>query len=314
MNTSPLNLQINQTTTLETNITHKQPEQIEDMIANTNPLPKPVINVKTPYRIISWNINGYTNDIHEWLLTFARSERPDVIFLSETKKNAVDLSQLFRAFTEYNFIINAHNPAKWHGVAMLIRNDHSYEQLSIEMNIGVRKDSNGNEAATGRLIAIVFNKQFYIIGSYTPNSGQSDPIKLDYRTKTWDPTFFRILEKLRNSGPTIWIGDINVAPDEIDISNPKTMRKYAGFTKEERDNFRSLLETGNWIDIWRYQHPTERVYTWCGCPPRPNYGMRLDNAVVSKSLLPQMQNSFVISECPISADHIPIGVIITPTI
>jgi len=268
----------------------------------------PVDAVEQSYTIISWNVNGYTHDIHEWLLLFAQKTRPDVIFLSETKKKAEDLAVLFSEYTEYNVIINAHNPAKWHGVAMLIRKDHKYQHIEIAMNIDVRKDSNEKEAATGRLIIIAFNEKFFIIGSYTPNSGRSDAVKLNYRTKIWDPAFFYILEHFRNTGPTMWIGDINVALDEIDVSNPKTMRNYAGFYKEERENFRTLLETGNWIDIWRHQHPTEKVYTWCGCPPQANYGMRLDNIVVSQSILPKILDSFIISECPISSDHIPIGV------
>jgi exodeoxyribonuclease III len=245
-------------------------------------------------------------------LALAQRDRPDLIFLSETKKRYDELTVRFNAFTEYNVIINVHDPARWHGVAMLIRKDHSYEHIPVKMNIPVRKDSRDTEAGTGRVIIIKFNNQMYVIGSYTPNSGNGDSVKLEYRTKTWDPSFALLLEQLRNNGPTIWIGDINVALNDIDLSNPKTMSKCAGFTPEERANFRALLETGDWIDIWRHQHPTERVYTWCGAPPRPNYGLRLDNIVVSKSILPNMVSSFMLSGCPISADHIPVGAWINP--
>lgn len=104
----------------------------------------------------------------------------------------------------------------------------------------------------------------------------------------------------------LWLGDINVAPNEIDISQ-SSMKRYAGFTSEERANFHSLINTGNWVDIWRHQHPTDRVYTWCGNPPRANYGMRLDNIIVSDSLVQNITNSFMISDgCPVSADHIPV--------
>lgn len=283
------------------------------MNAPSKSLTLKVIQPSKLYTVLSWNVNGYSNDIHQWLLLFVQNKQPDVIFLSETKKKYNDLVTLFDEFTNYNVIINVHNPTKWHGVAMLIRKDHSYEQIDVQMNISVRKDTNSNEASIGRLIIISFNQQFFIIGSYTPNSG-NDQVKLEYRTKTWDPAFFHILEHFRNLGPTMWIGDINVAVDEIDISNPKTMRKYAGFTKEERDNIKGILETGKWIDIWRYQHPNERSYTWCGNPPRPNYGMRLDNIIVSDTIMKQIIDSFTITDCPISADHIPVGVYVSPII
>lgn len=280
-----------------------------------SPIKETVEAEKKPYVVLSWNVDCYSNDVHMWLLSLVNTSRPDVIFLSETKKKTEDLALLFSAFTDYNVIINAHDPPKWHGVAMLIRKDHSYQQIPIQMNIPTRSDSKGTEAATGRLIAICLNKQMYIIGSYTPNSGRSDQIKLHYRTKIWDPAFFNLLDQFRASGPTMWLGDINVALDDIDVSNPKTMCKYAGFTPEERANFRSLLQTGNWIDIWRHQHPNERTYTWCGAPPRPNYGLRLDNIVVSKSLLPNMMSTFVISDgVPVSADHIMVGAYIKPFI
>jgi exodeoxyribonuclease III len=271
----------------------------DPLVLNSNP--------PNPYLIISWNVNGYNSDIHSWLIVLIETNKPDIIFLSETKKKVEDLMKFFSAFTEYNVVVNTHNPSKWHGVAMLIRKDHLYEELPVTMNIPVRKDSYSKEAAIGRVIIIKLNKQINIIGSYTPNSGRSDIIKLDYRTKVWDPTFALLLEILRNNDHTIWIGDINVAPTDMDVSNPKTMKQYAGYTSQERENFASLLNTGNWIDVWRSQHPTERMYTWRGSSQKQNYGMRLDNIIVSKSLLPNILNSFMITDCPVSTDHIPIG-------
>jgi len=266
------------------------------------------ITLEKTYTVLSWNINGYSNDIHTWLLLLAQSSRPDIIFLSETKKKPEDLTQFFNCFTEYNYIINSHCPTNLHGVAMLIRKDHTYDNIPITMNISPRSDTKTTEASCGRLILINLNKSVYILGSYTPNSGRSDAVKYNYRTNIWDPAFFLLLEQLRNIGPVMWIGDINVALDDIDVSNPKTMCRYAGFTPQERDNFKSLLNTGNWLDIWRYQHPTDKLYTWCGNPPRANYGLRLDNIIISSPLLSKIVNTFSISECPLSADHIPIGI------
>jgi exodeoxyribonuclease-3 len=259
--------------------------------------------------VISWNVDGYNDESHNYLSSLIQTSRPDVVFLSETKKKKDNLIPFFDTFTEYNYIINSHDPSKYHGVAMLIRKDNSHEPFDIVMNIPVRKDSHSKEAATGRIIAIRLNDKINIIGSYTPNSGRSDQEKLDYRVKIWDPAFTYVLEILRNQGPTMWIGDINVALNDIDVSNPKTMKKYAGFTPEERANLNSLLCAGNWIDIWRHQNPDKVEYTWLGYPHRANHGMRLDNIIVSSSLLPSMLNSYILSGSN-SSDHAPIGVYI----
>jgi len=258
-----------------------------------------------PYMIISWNVNVYGIGVHEWLTNYIRVNNPDVIFLSETKRKAADLEPLFATFIDYNVIMNIHEPPQWHGVVMLIRKDHIYEKLPIEMNIATRSDSKSGDAATGRIIAISFNGKFYIIGSYTPNAGQEDIIKLTYRVRTWDPAFMHILEILRANGPTMWLGDINVAPYDIDVSTPPSMNRWAGCSPQERSNFRSLMSTGNWVDVWRKQNPMGKSYTWTGNTRRPNYGMRLDNIIVSKNLTTEL--AFTVPECPIS-DHIPIGI------
>lgn len=257
--------------------------------------------------IISWNVDGYSEDVHNWLLRFTKTNEPDVIFISETKRNYNYLVAKFSEFIEYNVCINVHVPDMWHGVAMLIKKQHEYLQLTVNMNIPVRSDNKTDEAATGRVIAICLNNSFFIIGCYTPNSGLPKPSKFEYRVQTWDPAFQKLLEVFRDHGPTMWIGDVNVALDDIDVSDPDNMTKWSGFTPEERSNFKDLLDTGEWIDIWRQQNPSKRQYTWCGNPRKKNYGLRIDNILVTKSLLPYTANSFIIAECPASADHLPIG-------
>jgi exodeoxyribonuclease-3 len=256
--------------------------------------------------ILSWNVNGYTVGIHEWLLGLIQRSHIDIIFLSETKKREEELNLKFAAFTNYNVIINAHEPARYHGVAMLIRKEHQYVRIPIQMGIAPRSDTKVPEAATGRIIAVQM-RGLNIIGSYTPNSsGALDETKLTYRVRTWDPAFAQILEQLRANAPTVWMGDINVAPTDLDISNPGTMRSWAGCSPQERANFATLIGTGNWVDVWRYQHPQQRGYSWVGSTRRPNYGMRLDNIIVSAPLLERVTQTIMISECPIS-DHIPVG-------
>lgn len=266
--------------------------------------------VSNSYLLISWNVNGYSHDIHEWLKQFTKINNPDVIFLSETKKKREELEILFSQFTDYNYIINEHNPTRWHGVAMFIRKIHSYIRYDIIMNVATRSDSKSNEASVGRIIAINLNDIINIIGSYTPNSGRYHE-KLDYRLTVWDPAFYKLLEIFRNYGHTIWMGDINVSLNEIDISNTKTLSKCAGFTIGERQNFYNILKDKNWYDIWRHQNPNEKKYTWCGTPRRLGYGMRLDNIIISSSLIDKQLKPFMVEECAASTDHIIVGTYIT---
>lgn len=267
--------------------------------------------------IVSWNVDGYTKDIHEWLKLLITVSHPDVIFLSETKKSITELTSMLNELTDYHIIINAHIPCNWHGVVMLINKKHQYEQIVVKMGIPTRKDTKCDEAATGRVIVVKINdtsgdrQGLYIVGSYTPNSGRSELNKLDYRVKVWDPAFQQLLEQYRRLGPTVWMGDINVALDPIDVSNPKSMARYAGFTPQERANFKHLLDSGEWIDIWRQQNPADKLYTWRGYNNKKDYGMRLDNIVISKSLLNRVKNAFVVGNSPQTSDHVPIGLYVT---
>lgn len=267
------------------------------------------LNVVTtaPSMIISWNVDGYRDCMHTWLTRFLQQYHPDVVFISETKKPVDYLTALFSQFTDYNYILNVHNPTRWHGVAMLIHKSHSYTEVPINMNIPPRSDNKSNDAGAGRVIAIHLDQQLYVIGSYTPNSGRGRD-KLAYRTQVWDQAFTTVLQDLSERGPTMWVGDINVAPETIDMSNPKTMKNWAGCSPEEQANFRKLIQTGNWIDIWRQQNPGKPCYTWRGYTPRANYGLRLDNIIVSKSLLPRVMNAFLIEDNLIGSDHLPVGV------
>lgn len=265
-------------------------------------------------KIVSWNVDGYTPDIHEWVKDYLNTYKPDILFLSETKKKKEDLEELFKEFAEYNFIINVHNPARWHGVSMLIHKRLSYEEIKVKLNIHARKDNNTKDPTCGRIIMIRLNStsefsDVHILGTYVPNSGgYSDQVKLDYRTKYWDPEFFKLLETYRLKGSLVWIGDINVAHKDIDVSHPKIMSKYAGFTLEERENFDKIINTNEYIDIWRRMHVEDRVWSWRG--NSKGFGMRLDNIIITKDLLDKVEETFIIEgdQVPMSADHLPIGI------
>lgn len=260
-----------------------------------------------PYFFISWNVNGYSNKIHTWLLEYVNHNKPDIVFLSETKRKPENLP--FNDFVEYNCIINSHEPGHWHGVAMLIHKKHYYQQFTVNLNISNRKDTKSIDPCCGRIIAIKLNTNLNVIGSYTPNSGiTADPIKYNYRVQLWDAAFISLLDDLKRQGPTVWMGDINVALDDIDVCKSGRKSTKAGFTPQERNNLRSILSTGEWIDAWRYQHPTEIMYTWCGINTRrpTEYGMRLDNIIVSKNLTNKIYNTFMLPDCSMDSDHIPV--------
>lgn len=258
--------------------------------------------------LISWNVNGYNDVKHQTLMALIMVRNPDVIFLSETKKSVDVLTPLFNEFNNYSFIINAHDPCKYHGVAMLIRNDHSFVQIPVNLPIPARSDTKNADPTSGRILSIAIDEQYYIIGTYSPNSGCRGLKNLDYRTQKWDPALFNLLNYYRSQGPTIWLGDINVAPNEIDVSNPRTMEKLPGFTIEERTSFSQFMNTG-WIDIWRHQHPDKREYSWIGSRDQPNYGLRLDNTIISPDLLHYITDSFMLPHIK-GSDHIPIGITI----
>jgi exodeoxyribonuclease-3 len=261
--------------------------------------------------ILSWNVDGYDDNIHNTLSGVIKTNQPDIIFLSETKRKREVLENQFQQFPDYSFIINAHCPANMHGVAMLIRKYLQFKEIPIIMNIPVRKDTKSDEASTGRIIVVHING-ISIVGSYTPNSGQSDQVKLNYRVNVWDVAFIKLLETLRSYGSVIWLGDINVAPNDIDVSHPEKMKHFAGYTIEERNNFQSLITTGKWIDVWRHQNSDVRGYTWVGYNYNDDYGMRLDNIVITDDLLPLCGQSFITKVTGRISDHNLIGLILNP--
>lgn len=253
--------------------------------------------------IIAWNVNDYRKKIHEYMKVLISTRSPDIIFLSETKVKAEVLSVFFSEFHDYKYIINSHDPAWYHGVAMLVKNTHSFEKLEIDLGVPARKDTNRGGPETGRLIAIKLEKMI-VVGTYTPNAGR-ELSHLPYRIIAWDRAFFNLLNNYRKEMPTILIGDINVAFESIDVSNVEKMSKFAGFTPQERESFKTFMDEG-WIDVWRTQNPGKIMYTWRGDHSIAEYGMRLDNIIVSPELLKNAGEAFIIDDC-IESDHICVG-------
>lgn len=250
--------------------------------------------------IVAWNVNGYSDKIHEKLLT----TNYDILFLSETKKSKEYLETKLKDFTNYNVLINAHKPCNIHGVVMLIKKGIDYEPVDIKLDIAPRSDNKSGNPTSGRIIVILVN-DVYIVGTYVPNSGgTANQTKLSYRTNTWDPALSKTLNGLGNK--VVWLGDINVAPTNDDVSHPQTMCHYAGFTTEECNNINNFLKDGVWVDVWRHFNKDAKMYSWIGFPNKKNYGLRLDNIIVTKDLLLHISNTFI--DCTFNlSDHLPVG-------
>ena len=174
------------------------------------------------------------------------------------------------------------------------------EPISVQYGIGVEEQDH-----EGRVITLEFD-DFYMVTVYTPNS-QDELKRLDYRMQ-WETDFLIYLKKLEEKKPVIFCGDLNVAHKEIDLKNPKTNRKNAGFTDEERGKFSEVLEAG-FIDTFRYFYPdVEEIYSWWSyrfSARAKNAGWRIDYFCVSESLKGRLQDAKILTDV-LGSDHCPV--------
>lgn len=174
------------------------------------------------------------------------------------------------------------------------------EPVSVQYGIGIEEHDQ-----EGRVITLEF-EDFYFVTVYTPNS-QSELARLDYRMQ-WETDFLAYLKRLEEKKPVVFCGDLNVAAEEIDLKNPKTNRKNAGFTDEERDKFRTLKAAG-FIDTFRYFYPDqEGIYSWWSyrfSARKKNAGWRIDYFVVSEALKDRLEDAKILTEV-MGSDHCPV--------
>lgn len=277
--------------------------------------------------IFSWNIDSCKPEKWSRLTSFIEQNNPSVVCLNETKGKAANLEKLFSELGDYDCVINSHSPAQYHGVAILIHKDLEWEPLEINMDCQARYDNKSKDPTIGRLSAIILKgtnfssstdktaEDIVIVATYSPNSGvdRLNPLKnLTYRIESWDASLFAALLELEiKYKNVIWIGDINVAPTELDVSHPKVFARHAGFTKEERDSFAGFIGNSGWIDIWRHQHPKEVGYTFKGYHGY-KYHLRLDNCVISPNLLSRVKESTIYPDKDfVESDHNPISIVLS---
>ncbi len=244
-------------------------------------------------KLISWNVNGLRACVDKGFLDFFQEMDADVFCLQETKLQA---GQIDLALEGYHHYWNYAQKKGYSGTALFTKK----EPLSVSYGIGVEEHD-----MEGRVITAEF-EEYYVVTVYTPNS-QRELTRLAYRMQ-WEEAFLAYLKKLEERKPVIFCGDLNVAHKEIDLKNPKTNHKNAGFTDEERACFSKVLENG-FIDTFRYFYPDlENIYSWWSYmfqARAKNAGWRIDYFVVSESLKDRLEDAKIHTQV-LGSDHCPV--------
>ena len=245
-------------------------------------------------KLISWNVNGLRACLNKGFMDFFQQEQADIFCLQETK---LQEEQIPFQLEGYHAYWNFAQKKGYSGTAVFAKK----EPLSVSYGIG--QEEHDQE---GRVITLEFDT-FYLVTVYTPNS-QRDLARLDYRM-IWEEEFLGYLKNLEKSKPVILCGDLNVAHTEIDLKNPKTNRKNAGFTDEERAKFSELLKNG-FIDTFRHFNPDKKeAYTWWSYmfnARANNAGWRIDYFCVSESLKNELKDAMIYDQI-MGSDHCPVG-------
>lgn len=250
-------------------------------------------------KLISWNVNGLRAVVNKGFKDFFDKESADIFCIQETKmqEDQIDIS-INEIFKNYNSYWNSAEKKGYSGTAVFTKQ----KPLNVSYGIGIEEHDK-----EGRVITLEF-ENFYLVNCYTPNS-KRELERLDYRQE-WEDEIRNYLVTLDKKKPVIYCGDLNVAHKEIDLKNPKTNRRSAGFTDEERNKMTELLDSG-FTDTFRYLYPDkEDAYTWWSYmfkAREKNVGWRIDYFIVSKSIEKKIKESYIFSEV-MGSDHCPVGI------
>lgn len=244
-------------------------------------------------KLISWNVNGLRAAVGKGFLDYFKQENADIFCLQETKLQAGQIDLELEGYYQY---WNYAEKKGYSGTAIFTKK----QPLTVTYGLGI--DEHDKE---GRVITLEF-ENFFMITVYTPNS-QEALARLDYRMK-WEDDFRDYLLKLNAIKPVIICGDLNVAHKEIDLKNPKTNRKNAGFSDEEREKMSKLLESG-FIDTFRYFYPDlTGAYSWWSYrfnARKNNAGWRIDYFIVSECLKGYLEGAEIHKDV-LGSDHCPV--------
>lgn len=249
-------------------------------------------------RLISWNVNGLRACMEKGFMDFFDSIDADIFCLQEIKLSEGQLDWKKEGYYAY---WNYAKKKGYSGTAIFTK------RQPISVFYGMGKEEHDKE---GRMITLEF-ETFYMVCVYTPNS-QQELARLSYRMK-WEDDFREYLCGLKEKKPVIVCGDFNVAHNPIDLKNPKTNTKNAGFTIEEREKMSALLDSG-FIDTFRYFYPNmEEIYSWWSYRFRArekNAGWRIDYFIVSENLKNKLEDSKIHTQV-YGSDHCPVELEIT---
>lgn len=248
-------------------------------------------------KFISWNVNGLRACVTKGFMDFFSEIDADAVCLQETKLQEGQIDLDLEGYYQY---WNYAEKKGYSGTAIFCRQ----EPISVSYGIGIEEHDK-----EGRVIAAEFG-DYYLVTCYTPNS-QNELKRLDYRMD-WEDAFLAYLKKLEERKPVILCGDLNVAHKEIDLKNPKTNRKNAGFTDEERGKMTALLDNG-FIDTYRFFNPDkEGVYSWWSYrfkAREKNAGWRIDYFITSDELRDRLISADILTDV-MGSDHCPVELII----
>lgn len=244
-------------------------------------------------KMISWNVNGLRACLGKGFLEYVKESDADIFCIQESKCQEGQVELELPGYHQY---WNYAEKKGYSGTAMFTKE----EPIAVIYGLGIEEHDH-----EGRVITAEF-PEYYVVTCYTPNS-QDGLKRLDYRMQ-WEDAFRAYLKALETKKPVIFCGDLNVAHQEIDLKNPKTNRKNAGFSDEERAKFTELLEAG-FVDTFRYFYPDqEGIYSWWSyrfSARAKNAGWRIDYFCVSESLKDRLVDAKIHTEV-MGSDHCPV--------
>ena len=248
-------------------------------------------------KLISWNVNGIRACVQKGFLDFFKDVDADIFCIQESKLQEGQINLELEGYHQY---WNYAEKKGYSGTAIFTK----IKPVSVSYGINIEEHDK-----EGRVITLEF-EDYYVITVYTPNS-QNELARLDYRMK-WEDDFRAYLKDLEKNKPVILCGDLNVAHKEIDLKNPSTNRKNAGFTDDEREKFSSLLKSG-FIDTFRYFYPeVTGAYSWWSYrfnARKNNAGWRIDYFVVSEYLKDKLVSAKIHTDV-LGSDHCPVELVI----
>ena len=245
-------------------------------------------------KLISWNVNGLRAVLKKGFEDFFYDIDADIFCIQETKMQEGQIENFeLKGYKQY---WNSSIKKGYSGTAIFTK----IEPISVTYGIGIKEHDE-----EGRVITLEFEK-FYMVTIYTPNS-KRELERLEYR-QIWEDEIRRYLLKLNETKPVIMCGDLNVAHKEIDLKNPKTNRRSAGFTDEERNKMTELLNA-NFTDSYRYIYPEKIAYSWwsyMGNARAKDIGWRIDYFIVSSDIKENIKDAYIFKDI-YGSDHCPVG-------